>query len=58
MCEKHGIKDYGARIKGEKQDSQEKKRTLNNLPSPTSPRVVVGLKLLHGVKEGIKGRGR
>jgi len=34
MCEKHGIKDYGARTKGEKQDSQEKKRTLNNLPSP------------------------
>ncbi len=28
-----------------------------DLPSPTSPRVVVGLELLHGVKEGIKGRG-
>jgi len=31
---------------------------LNNPPSLTSPRVVVGLELLHGVKEGIKGRGR
>jgi len=29
----------------------------NNPPFPTSPRVVVGLELLHGVEEGIKGRG-